>query len=213
MKSKALSFFKKQLAIVFCLLPFLCWGETQYKPISSVERHELSIGFSGFPDTSKGLLRQYPFLKYGIYFPEVTSFLPSDYQKTLIFGLQSGINVFQGQQKDDLCSFKEVQKRQYAGALHLGLKAMSKYFDFVQPFGEAGLAHSFCYSFSSLQASEKQLSYYYSLGLFLSFKFLDKSSIYSLDQDYGINDFGLRIEFLSYLKAFNIVQIGLQLSF
>ena len=69
---------KKLSIIVFLLIPILCWAEIQYTPFPSKERHKLSLGlsdFSNFSDINQFFLKLSYYLKYGIYFPEVTSFL------------------------------------------------------------------------------------------------------------------------------------------
>ena len=200
-----------------CFFHPLLWSQVQYTPLSSSERHELSSGISLSPKSSKETLSSF-FLKYSTYFPETEDFLPEPYHNILIPGLQAGINLFSREagKKYALC-----ETGTYPFSYYFGLKGKSSYFEYVQPFAEGGLARSFCYfnGFSKFKKAKTSLSQYLSYGLFVSFKILDSSSIYSMDQSYGINDFGLRGECLHYYSksekanSFNFCQFGLQLSF
>lgn len=213
----------KQVKIIcyFFLFVFvnISWGEIQYKPLFSMERHELSSGLSvNIKKWHKDQTEKFPifFLKYSLYFPEVGQFFPDTYKHLFIPGLQTGFNLFKTKQKYDLC---ETGPGILPFTYHYGLKGKSAYFEFFQPFAEWGWAQSLCYSknLSTTVKTKIKLRYYFSYGVFLSLKVLDRHSMYALDQDYGINDVGLRIECLHYDTTTNsslqFCQIGLQLSF
>ena len=210
--------------ILFCFVSPFSWGQVQFQPLSSVERHELSSGFSvSIKNRQKKLLDNLHvfFLKYSLYFPEMDALWSPAYKKILIPGLQAGMSLFRSLGTGKNYGLCKADEGIYSSVWHLGLKGKSAYFDFIQPFVEGGLARSLCYSknFSKTTTAQKKLSHYFSYGLFLSFKILDRSSIHALDQDYGINDVGLRAECLHYYskteenKFFRLCQLGLQLSF
>ena len=202
-----------------CFFPLFLWSDLQYKPLSSFERHELSSGFSPSSKNSKEAAHSF-FLKYSFYLPEIENFLPEPYQKIFLPGFHAGINLFRrtAGKKQALC---KTSPGTYSSAYHFGLKGKITYFEYVQPFTEWGLARSLCHTkyFSRIHSVKTKLSQYFSYGLFASFKILDRESIYSMDQSYGINDFGLRAECLYYYPksektgSFNFCQFGLQLSF
>ena len=205
----------------FCFFSPLSWSQIQYRPLSSFERHELSSGFSiSTKNGQKGLSDHLPvfFLKYTFYFPEMSVILPEPYKNFFIPGFQAGTNLFRTKKNYGICDIKE---NIHSGAYHFGLKGKSPYFEFLQPFVEGGLARSFCYSknLSKTSKAKMKLSHYFSYGLFLSFKILDRESIYALDQDYGINDMGIKMECLHYYpkskkdKSFRLCQLGFQVSF
>ena len=213
----------KQRLFLFCLCCFSSpsWSDIQYKPLSSAERHELSSGFST-KDWQKKLLKNLPavFLKYTFYFPETEDLLPESYKKIFIPGLSTGafLRAWDKGKNYGIC---KVNAGIHSVAYHLGLKGKSSYFEFLQPFGEFGLARSFCYAKNSSKnpKANLKLSHYFSYGFSLSLKILDKTSIYVLDQDYGINDIGIKTECLHYYtkdktnKIFSFCQLGLQISF
>lgn len=201
------------------LLSFLSYGDVQYKPLSSVERHELSSGFAlntkKWQEKNSEKLPVF-FLKYSLYFPEAGILLPTDYQKAFLPGLQAGFNIFWDQKRYGIC---ESTPGLRSFAYHLGLTGKIAYFEFLQPSASWGWARPLCYftNFSKSSQAKVKLNSYFSYGLFLSLKILDRHSIYALDQDYGINDVGLRMECMHHSpktgSSFRFCQLGLQLAF
>ena len=204
----------------FCLLfvSSFSGAEIQYRPISSVEKHELSSGFGFSIKKWRESFKNKFFLNYVFYFPELSRFYFPDLNRIFIPGLQAGVNFFKTQKNYGICpSRKDI----YSSAYHTGLKGKSAYFEWGQPFVGIGLLKTFCYAknFSKNFSPKSRLSYYISYGLLLSLKILDRSSIYAMDQDYGINDLGVKLECLhNYYKdkknkPFYFCQLGLQISF
>ena len=212
---KYLSQFISKLPFHIVISLFLCfpsWGIIQHRPIGSPERHEIAGGWTlgdPFVDDDKVILtpnqkngnpspnpvagkRAY-FLNYSLYFPEVTALLPKPWNKIGAPGLSLGARLFQ--KGGELC----IEQEQQSLFTHLGLKARFSYFEKVIPFVEYGLGWLGCVQNLKLD-KDKPFKYtptsttmktYAAIGLNLSFKILDRKSIYSLDQDYGFNDMGI----------------------
>lgn len=216
---------KKYLFLFFLCFSPLSWGQMQHKPLSSVERHEVSSGVSisikNWQENPLSNIFPVFFLKYVFYFPEVSDYFPKSYERIFIPGLVAGANLFRSQSKGKNYKICKMNEGIYPSTYYLGLKGKSAYLEFLQPFAEVGLARSSCYSknFSKFAKAKKKLNHYFAYGVFLSLKILDRTSIYSLDQDYGINDVGIKAECLHYYpkneedKSFNFCQFGLQISF
>lgn len=209
---------KSYLLIYLFLFSQFLWADTQYKPLFSPERHEFSSGWTfSVKKKQNGF-----FLKYALYFPEIpNAFANSLYKNIFIPGLSLGISDFKIQKNNlfhEMC--KENTNFRFL-PWSLGLKIKSSYYELIQPFGEFGLAQSLCYAedFSKINSSRKTFKYYLSYGLMLSLKIFDKNGIYSLDQDYGINDVGFKAECLRYYlenkeeTSLPFCQLGLQVSF
>lgn len=226
-KEKIKKFYLAKPFFIFSVVFFsqFVWSTIQYKPLSSNERHELSFGFSVSKDNWRDnlLLKNLPsgFFIYTAYLSEIPSaFIGKPYSDIFIPGFQVGTNVFRKKNPDvdyGLCS---ADKASHSFAYHFGLKGKSAYFESLQPFVGWGLARSFCLQkLSKISKSKMQLGQYVSYGLNLSLKILDKDSIYTLDQEYGINDIGLNLGCIHYYpkktenKSFQICQVGLLLSF
>ena len=215
---------KNLFLLYLCFFPLLSWAQIQHKPLSSIERHELSAGLS----ISKKSWQEYRlgkppvlFLKYALYFPGISNFSPEPYNKLFRPGLSAGVNFFRSKEEEKYKFCEATGKKKHSSAYHLGFKGKIPYFEFFQPFVEGGLARSFCHSkkFSHFFKAKKKLKSYFSYGFSLSLKILDKISIYTLDQDYGINDIGIKTECKHYHpknkddKSFSFCQFGLQISF
>lgn len=201
--------------VISLFLCFPSWGVIQYRPIGSPERHEIAGGwtfgdpFHNFTDDDKVSLlpaqkdgssspslankRAY-FLNYSLYFPEVTALLPKPWNKVGSSGFSTGARLFQ--KGEGFCT----EKGQSPLFTHLGLKAKFSYFEEITPFLEYGLGWLGCAQNLKLD-KDKPFKYtptstkiktYIAIGLNLSFKILDRKSIYSLDQDYGFNDMGIQ---------------------
>lgn len=215
----------KKHIFIFCLCFFSqgAWSDNQYRPLSSVERHELSAGFSiSLKNWEEKMSEALPVfsLKYSLYFPEVNFLLPEAYHNLLVPGLQLGWDFIQSQSAKRDYGLCTLEADTHSSALHFGLKGKNSYFEFVQAFVSGGWAQTFCYSKElSKKPVQKKLSHYFSYGLFLSLKILDRFAIYALDQDYGINDMGLKAECLHYYqkeeeeKPLHLCQLAFQLSF
>ena len=202
--------------VILCLFCFPSWGTIQYRPIGSPERHEIVGGwtledpFRNFADDDKIILspaqengnslnslaaskRAY-FLNYSLYFPEATTLFPKPWDKIGAPGLSLGARLFQ--KGGELCAEKES----YPLFTHLGLKARFPYFEEVIPFVEYGMGWLGCVHNLKLEKNKSfkysptltKIKTYIAVGLNLSFKILDRKSIYSLDQDYGFNDMGIQ---------------------
>ncbi len=217
---------KKILFSLCFILPMSLQGQIQYKPQPSTERHELMTGFSIFTGSfewKKDFFSNFPafFIKYNLYFPEIESVLPSGYEKVFVPGLQIGSHFFKWLKGSEGENYN-LCRTAYPIAYHLGLTAKMAYLEDIQAFVGGGLARSICRSQAEPRVSndKRDLNHYLSYGFFLSFKLLDRSGVYSLDQDYGINDMGLRAECLHYdlmkkSRAFKypLCDLGLQISF
>ena len=216
----------KKILFLLCLyfFPLISWSQTQYAPLASIERHELSASFSISKkawQTSR--LRKLPVfaLKYALFLPEISNFSPEPYNKFFTPGFSAGLNLFRKQSHTNYELCESTNQNHFSAAYHFGLKGKIPYFEFLQPFAELGLARSFCYSryFSNFFKAKKTLQHYFSYGFSLSLKILDKISIYTLDQDHGINDIGIKTECIHYYpknkenKPFSFCQFGLQVSF
>ncbi len=203
------------LLMGLCFRPGLSWGQMQYSPLSSAERHALSFAAPIKNDPQKSWTENLStfVLKYGLYFPEIEAAWPDFHKKAIAPSLQLGI-LLRGK-NNEICEKGQNIK---SGAYHLGLRGKNSYFSYLQPFVEAGLARSFCHGkkISSFRASRVKLSHYFSYGLLLSLKIFDRAAIYSLDQDYGVNDIGITAECRHYypkIKGHSFCQLGLQMSF
>ena len=235
------------VCFVLGFFSFSLWGQVQYRPIPSFERHEISSGFSfslgitgdgvlenGIENLSekkeiKNLSENFHnfFLKYAFYFPEVNSLFLESYQDVFIPGLVIGMNLFRDQKTfSSLEGIKEnygiceANDSIYPLNYYLGLKGKNNSFEFFQAFAEFGFVRSLCYSTKLSKGFDpiSQLSYYLSYSFFFSFKILDKMAIYALDQEYGINDIGIKAECSHYYpnqpESFRFFcQFGLQTSF
>lgn len=204
--------------------PVLVFAQVQYQPLSSVQRHELSISASvKSQDSNFHFNLKQKNLNYAIYFPELVSLLfPSQKKGWFIPALSMG---FHGFKKDD--TQKLHQTCQPASDLlglipgYIGFKGILTYLELIQPFAELAYARFLCYKKNpqkmSFYKNNTLWSWYHAYGVFLSLKLLDKIGIYSLDQDYGINDLGLKLACSSYYKTTKIkltsCHIGMQISF
>ena len=208
---KKLSFSFIYLWLVALITPLYSSAEVQYEPFASPERHELSFSlFSYKPFSKKIVISPYSFA-YALYITELDQFLPEKTRKIFALGLSAGLSFFKSKADggtERICHSDSSSSL----AWRTGLKAKIRYF-FLQPFAEFGFADSDCRQ----KGVEKRFESQFSFGFSLSLKVLDPSAIYSLDQDYGINDVGLLTECLNYqvsgpdLDLF--CQIGLQVSF
>ena len=185
------------------ILLFLFWAvpslaNIQYKPISSVERSGFYFGGTlenKFVTEEESFFSGYSF-KYDFFIPEINNLVGENYRDIFKFSLGVGSHFFKAKYKNNksLCeSSKQPQALLYYG----GLKGILAYFEYFTPFVEFGLVRSHCFSYDqaakklSFSKASQEMKSYLSFGLFLSFKMLDRVSIYSLDRDYGINDVGV----------------------
>lgn len=210
---------------LLCLFPQILLAQIQYQPLASSERSGLSLGVSPFlKKEEKKLLSRFPvwFFTYNLYLPEVSRLLPEASKDRLTPGIELGASFFDTEdslQNYNLCSPEKTGLRSMA--YHLGLMGKANYLNILQAFVGGGWARSLCYfsGFKQTDSPQKELSHYLSYGLFLSFQIFDRSSIYSMDQEYGINNVGLKGECRSYYfkekgsESFQVCQLGLQVSF
>jgi len=194
-----------KLFLTLIFFSFYSWGEIQYKPLSSIERHEVSFGYSvAIKDwkNKKTLEKKLPVvsLNYSLYFPEISHWIfPDNFKNLLILSVSGTGNKLRGQKTYGICGTNTDRQSSMA---QFGFKIKSALLETFQPFVEWGWAKPFCHSknFSEFDKPEIQFKSYLSYGFFVSFKLIDRHSIYALDQDYGVNDLGLKMECLQYNK-------------
>ena len=224
-KKKSLRFpnpwvFNPFLTVLLLSFSFPSQGNIQYKPISSPERHEFTGGFAfktplpNFASRHRALS-----LNYSLYFPEVTALLPEPWNHIGAPGLNLGATLFKVGYK--LCT----QEKEQPLFTHLGLKAKISYFETIIPFAEYGMGWMSCIQNLTLNKEAEVFKHsqgplkvktYFALGLNLSFKILDKKSMYSLDQDYGLNDIALQGQCRWYQgaeKTLTLCELGLSVLF
>ena len=199
----------KKLLVILLFFSSNVFGEIQYRPISSPEHHEFSLGGSfSIKGGKKFTITRY-FLDYSLYIPETDLLLPEKFRNIFHFGLGVGALLFK---KPELYSMKQPF------IYHLGIKWKIPYFENFIPFVEYGWGHQ---SNFQLQLSSLKIKRYLSFGLNLSFKIFDRLAVYSLDKNYGLNDIGIRTQCSQFFKNqkipegnfFFICQMGLSFSF
>ena len=211
------------LLFTFFILSLLCfpsWGLIQYKPISSPERHEITVGWSfkkpipNFASQHRAFL-----LNYSLYFPEITALLPKPWNDIGAPGLSLGARLFK--KGHSLCNNEKDQPL----FTHLGFKTKISYLETVIPFAEYGMGWMSCVQNLTLDRSAEtfkrssgpiKIKSYLALGLNLSLKILNKKTIYSLDQDYGLNDIGVQAQCRWYRgarKTLTLCEVGLSVLF
>ena len=205
-----------KLLFVFLLSP--AFGETQYKPSTSPLNHSVSFGLA-FEPVFSGKGQQLSsrkgggFLNY-YYFPPWDKWLTEQYRGYVLLGLGGGIKQFF--YTPGLCPEGSNNSLLMAQG---GVQLRGIYWEFFQPFAEMGLGQSYCHkTLKNISPISKKLRSYFSLGFALSLKVLDQASIYSLDEDYGLNDLSLvsqclRINNPNKSKGIFICQIGLEALF
>lgn len=207
--------------VLLSLLYFPAWGMIQYKPISSIERHEIAIGWA-FKTPIKKFASRYraTSLNYSLYFPELTALLPEPWSNIGAPGLSLGAKIFKEGAK--LLCTKEKEEALFT---HLGLKARFPYFETLIPFVEYGMGWMNCIQNLTLDKEAETFKHfpgpikvkaYFALGLNLSLKILDKKSLYNLDQDYGLNDIGIQGQCRWYKgteKVLTLCELGLSVLF
>ena len=211
----------KSLCVFFFLYSPLSLGLIQYRPIHSPEKHELSLGIIVKHSKNTALSYDSHFFNYGRYFSEINSLLPKPWNNIFLLGLSLGAKILKNSSYQNSCSSES-----HPFFYHAGGKFKLSYFEILRPFVEYGWVQAACVKNLTLDSSLKdfeyskgtlQLKQYFALGLDLSFKFLDKKSIYSLDQDYGLNDIGMRGQCFKYLQkdktSFLSCEIGLNFLF
>ena len=212
------------LPFITVILSVLClptWGMIQYKPISSIERHEIAIGWA-FKTPIQNFASRYraDSLNYSLYFPEVTALLPEPWSNVGAPGLNLGAKLFNKEAK--LFCTKEKEQTLFT---YLGLKARFSYFETLIPFVEYGMGWMNCIQNLTFDKEAETFKHspgpikvkaYFALGLNLSFKILDKKSLYNLDQDYGLNDIGIQGQCRWYKgtdKVLTLCELGLSVLF
>ena len=193
------------LSFSFLLLPFISFGDLQYRPAGSSERHEFSSGYFSYPFEVENLtedLKSGYFLDYSLYFPEIHKIFQNKYKHFGQLGFTTGVHIFDSEgMEPQIKSACFVKNNQHQPLLfRFGVKAKFSYLENLIPNFEYGWASLACSSELSLETlsstqfkpiDSSLFNQYVSLGLDISFKIFDRRSIYSLDEDYGINDMGL----------------------
>ena len=183
-KQKIRAFYLTAALLVFC---FPSRGVIQYRPVSSLERHEIAGG---------GGANKTLFLDYSLYFPEITAILSEPWKRIGVVGLSAGGTLLP---KDNRHCGAGAGGKKTPLFAHVGFKVRVSYFEKILPFMEYGLSRAGCVMFDQNKDPKyfpalRKTQTYFSLGLNLSFKIIDRKSIYSLDQDYGLNDMGIRAQ-------------------
>ena len=200
LKKKLQALYPLAVFLIFC---FPARGVIQYRPVGSLERHEIAGGWAvakpleGVFSSSQNKAF---FLDYSLYFPEVTALLPQPWQKIGAPGFALGGAFFR--QGGALCP--EGGKTPFFGSF--GFKVRVSYFEKILPFMEYGLSRAGCAVFDFDKKPEYapapvKVKTYFSIGLNLSLKIIDRKSVYNLDQDYGLNDIGVRAQCRRYYRT------------
>ena len=199
----------------FCIFNFAS-GTIKHKPIASPLNHSVSTGMAFepyFTDREKLFgSNQGVFLNYTYYFSSWDNLLPKNYRGYLNWGLEGGTKLFRN--TPVLCKQKAVPLLIWGGA-----QARIRYWETFQPFMGFGFNHVFCHkNLKTIHSSSVKLDPSFSFGFSLSLKFLEPSAIYSLDEDYGLNDLTLftrcfQLKKSSELKGRFVCQVGLEALF
>ena len=192
---------------------------TQYTPIASPEHHEIFISKIFHLQKDPFDLAESWGFNYDFYLIEINSMLPREYQNIFFVGVHLGASLTQ--EGSTSCS-PASSHLVYRG----GLKSKLTFFEYVKPFVEYGYMQDVCLKNFSMEtwqqagfadSSQNLQGQYVSAGLSLSFKILDRVSLYNLDQDYGLNDVALRGECLRSLSAKEaqgfVCELGLSFAF
>lgn len=217
---------KRVLFCCFLILPIFAGADIQYEPLSSSERHELFVGSTVLPEKYRFQIFRVFSFKHNVLLKEVDLILSESYRDIFVPGIQWGGSFFLYNDPSKNSSIKNygvcATGRTLSGHLGLSLSLFRKFF--LKPFGSAGLSGSLCFlkDVSKMLSQKAVFSPYLSYGLFLSFKVFDRGAVYSLDQDYGLNDIGFKGECMhnfypekssSHETKNRFCLIGLQLSF
>lgn len=157
------------------------------------------------PFSIKGL-----FLTYNYYFTNL--WLPEKYKGYLLGGLELKAGL---DRRDSGCA--GYQSRSLP--LQAGVKLRLVYWEKVQPFVGVGWMKAFCQKdFKIFKSSSAKPQYIFPFGVSMSLKILDSAAVYSLDEDYGLNDLSLlaqcfRIKTQKESKARLVCEVGLEALF
>ena len=166
--------------LVFTLSP--AFSDTQYRPTASPVHHGLTFGltFGPFQEGKSPFSTTDPFLTYNYYFTD--KWLPEKYQGYLTVGLElkAGLNQIYGD-----CSGYRAKPL----PVQAGVKLRLIYWERFQPFVGMNWVKTFCQkNFKTFKSSSVKPEYIFPLGFSVSLKNLDSAAVYSLDEDYGLND-------------------------
>ena len=190
----------KLKGILLCfLLPLSSKADIQYEPLSSPKRHELFFGTALVPFETKWnrIFRAFSF-QHNVLLREADQALGESYRDIFIPGIQWGLGFFRYEKSSQDSNARNygacANSNSLSGQLALSLSLFHKFF--LRPFGAAGMSGTLCFlkSLSKIQEEKPVFSPYLSYGLFLSLKIFDRGAVYSLDQDYGLNDIGIKGE-------------------
>ena len=192
------------------LFPCISFGDLQYRPTGSVERHDLSVGFFMYPFKVENLIDSNSgyFLDYSLYFPEIHKLFRNKYKHFGQLGLTAGVYVFDSTDTNSKIKNTCLEDIHQPLLFQFGMKARVSYLENFSPVFEFGWASLACSSELSLEniksiqfksTDSSLFNKYVSLGLDISFKVFDRRSVYNLDEDYGINDMGLNLKCTLFL--------------
>ena len=192
------------------------FANTQHKPLTSPLNSAVSTGFIFEPSVGKKPFfskKGGVFLNYTYYFSSWDNRLPKKYQGYLDWGLRGGTGFFFPSR--NFCTDTPYHKPLLAQA---GVQLRVVHWEYFQPFVGGDLNHLFCYRKLKDVQSSMKLDYGFSFGFSLSLKVLDRSAIYSLDEDYGLNDLVLAAQCFHLKKVSDsdkriICQVGLEALF
>ena len=193
------------------------YGEVQYKPIASSLNHGVSTGMAlELPSGKKRFFsKNGVFLNYTYYFSSWDKWLPEKYQGYLNWGLSGGADFFFYSR--NLCGSQSYQNRPLL--IQGNLQARIVYWERIQPFAGVGISRLLCHeNLKRIEPSSVKLKQMLFFGISLSLKSLDRRAIYSLDEDYGLNDMALVFQCLQIKKTSEsknrfVCQVGLEVLF
>ena len=183
------------LGLFICELVF---GSIQHKPITSSLHHGLSSGFVFELSEEKRLFSRKGggILNYTYYLSFWDKWLPEKYQGYLNWGLKAGAGAFFN--SPGFCREDPYYKPLL---LQGGVQLRGVYWEYFQPFAEVSLSHLFCYrKLKDTHPSSEKLRALFSFGASVSLKIFDRRAIYSLDEDYGLNDLAFTVQCLQVRK-------------
>ena len=211
--------YRLYLKCLFVLLGFFIFNPVfanlQHKPLATPLNSSVSTGF--IFELSKGKVPFFSkkgggFLDYTYYFSSWDNWLPKKYQGYLDWGVRAGTGLFFPSRNGCSPYYKPLLAQ-------AGAQMRLVYWEYFQPFAGVNLNHLFCYrKLTDAQSSSVKLDYGLSFGVSLSLKILDRSAIYSLDEDYGLNDMALIGRCFQMKKTSNsdkrlVCQVGLEVLF
>ena len=215
------------LFTVLSVFSLSLFADRQYRPVASLERHQLSFGVFTYPFKLNQLVNSHPsyFLEHQVYLPEIHKLLKYKYKDYGQVSLVGGVHLLNLKNNSftDMCPHKNRKQPLF---VHAGLQLRRTFFEVLSSAFGYGWQVPLCSSELSwtriqslrLQSSPAQFRQYVSVGLDLSLKIFDKASLYNLDGDYGLNDIESQIKCSLLFKNKSLesawlCQMGLSLFF